>query len=125
MTAALPLRQSWLKTITMRALMVGAMVAWKGYGIENAGNLLVFLIWLGSSIAVIAAFSDAKDIIPVLTDKQKTFNELFRMAILFSLAWYGHFGLAAVHLIGVMCAMAYQSKFDANGVPLVKAGGAA
>ncbi len=125
MTSALPLRQSWLKTIALRAIMATSLIAWKFYGIENAGNLFAAITWLMSAIALLMTLDKPTAITVVLTPAQKSFAEWYRWALLLVLAWYGLYLLGVVYLIGALCTLAHQAKFDRNGVPLAKTGGTA
>lgn len=114
MTAAVKTR-SWLSVLLSRAAVLGLLFWWKTSGFEPAENLFLFLIWVGAICGFLAMLvPPVKNILPC-TALQATVINLFRLVTVFSIVWFGHFGLAALYLVGVAGSMIYASKFDACG----------
>ena len=125
MTAAVILRHSWLKLFAARIAMACLLVAWKFYDSEGAGNVFVFVVWLTAIVWFVAMFTPATKQSQVATSAQLAACNVYRVAMIGSLVWLGHPGLAMLLVVGAFAAAVEILKYDANGMPLPKKAGAA
>ncbi len=111
-------RESWIRQIFVRATMAGLLIAWKEWGIEGAGNLLVFALWCLCVLWVIAMLMPAVKQSKVRSEGQLAFINIYRIAMVGALAWYGHPGLAVLFLIGAFAVEVEMKKYDERGMPV-------
>ena len=93
----------WLKALSIDMALAIAIVAWKGNGIEGAGNIAVTWLWLTSSLAFLFG---------ILCDKTafkqarpagfKTYRFATEAALFGVLTFYGLIGLSVFRFASLM-----------------------
>lgn len=119
------LHYSWTHFLAVRVLFAALIVAWKGYGVAGAGNTYIFLLWLCMLGFLVLILVPATKQVEVPTPAQAMLANVYRVAMIATLAWYGHPGLAALWVFNALAVAIHFKKYDANGMPLsAKAGSA-
>jgi hypothetical protein len=92
----------WSWTIVTNGLQVAAFVAWKGYDIEQAGNVLLFLVWLVAVIGIASLFThSSKPAAPPAPKSRWTIGFATAISTCAALVWFGYFVTASFYLIGI------------------------
>lgn len=108
----------WAKTITASAVEFAALYAWKIHGIEQAGNLLTFLVWVVFALSLVI-FATPKSYYPATRPAHshgiKTFSLTADTLFIAGLAWFGHFALATASLFAVVATWSFLGSYDAAG----------
>lgn len=82
----------WLKQAASDIAVVALFVAWKGYGSEGAGNILVTFLWLITPVAILAAIFGDRTWLGEDIDRPpgaKAHQSIYTMALFSALAYYG------------------------------------
>lgn len=112
-----------MRTLTTLALclaQLAALVAWKFYGIEAAGNLLLFWVWFFAIVGIMAFFLPAQSPAAPKSRVRRFFSTFTCGVLLVALAWYGHFVSAAFFVLGWLGLCMFGSRFDDDGLPREK-----
>lgn len=108
----------WTTILVAAAVELGALYAWKFAGIEPAGNLLTFLIWVVFTLSLIT-FLMPRDTYPSTflprAKGTRTFGIAADLLLIVGLVWFGHFVLATAWLFVLLSALSFLSCYDAAG----------
>ncbi|SMG01049.1 hypothetical protein [Burkholderia singularis] len=103
--------------IGVTALEGAAFVAWKGFGIDAAGNVLMFWLSFISVIGILLLAALPRDFGPQSDVPKSAFRRsvesISTIAMIAALAWYGHFVMAGFYVLGQAEFVWYRSRLDA------------
>ena len=111
----------WLKAISINIANVTAFYLWKAYDIEQAGNVLLFWLWLIAIMSCLFLFAPAS--LKQITPRNKsldTFNRVCALLTISTLAGFAHYALALFYFIGCLSFAGFRSKYDDEGNLLPK-----
>lgn len=110
--------KSWAKFLVWFVLVFGCLRAWKVDGVENAGNLLQFLLWFWAVAGLVCGLSSPKGTVSHPDAVLLVTGRASALVLILALAWYGHSILALTYLLGWAGRSVYRGKFGADGKPL-------
>jgi hypothetical protein len=98
--------------------MFGALIAWKRFGNEPVGNVLLFWLWLSASMGILAGLSKPTAPTTPKSAARFTIEALSAVALTVALAWYGYFVTGAFFTLGQLSILSYRTQFDDAGNPI-------
>lgn len=108
----------WSVWLTTTVITFVCLYAWKVRGIDPAGNLFLFWMWfvaaVGCILLLIPRKYAAKTTHPKIPSLQicDLATEIILVGLL---AWFGHFVLAAVYVVGLLGRAANSNMYDQSG----------
>lgn len=99
--------KKWMSCIVSDALIALAFYLWQWKGMNAAGNILLFLVWITFGLRMLMGFLCDKT---AFEDQYKSvaltrYNILTDFVISCAFAAFGYFGAAACNMIGVLFSM--------------------
>ncbi|VVD90864.1 hypothetical protein PCO31110_01612 [Pandoraea communis] len=107
--------KAWISFAVPTGLEAAFFVAWKGFDIQAAGNVLMFWIWFMSILVTLASI--VVDPLPpkAYSSVRAVLAAISILALAGSLAWFGHFVTAAIYVFGQLCAWSYVERGRKKG----------
>jgi hypothetical protein len=101
-----------IKHIAYVALFAGLAVAWYGFGIEGARNVIRFWVYASLALGIIMFISEPKKHIGPLPVLTKRITGVADVAVVIMFAWYGQFDYAAFWAFSSIAAAGYREKAE-------------
>ncbi|WP_261526131.1 hypothetical protein [Burkholderia multivorans] len=96
--------RAWLASIAVMALEAAAFIAWKRFGINAAGNVLLFWLWFLAVTGVLVLVFLPRDYERKNAAPKSALRTAMSIAstvsMIAALAWFGHFVVAAFYTLG-------------------------
>lgn len=93
----------WLKAVLFDVAIAIALIAWKGHGIEGAGNIVVTWLWFASSLLLLVGLLGDKTMVKQARPVGfKTYHVAKEAALFFVLTFYGLIGLSLFRVVSLM-----------------------
>ncbi|VVE82870.1 hypothetical protein [Pandoraea sputorum] len=107
-------QKSWVSFFLTTSLEAAFFVAWKGFDVQAAGNVLMFWIWFISILVILAYFATTPQTPKAYSGARTVLSVISMIAITGALAWFGHFVTAAFYIFGQICAWDYIKRGRKN-----------
>lgn len=93
--------RSWIAAISIDSFVAGMFVLWKGYGMEGAGNVVIFFAWILTICLILdGLFISAKKPKMPRSEWGIYYHAITELALISALVWYGFSLLPALRFFG-------------------------
>jgi hypothetical protein len=101
-----------IKHIAYVALFAGLAVAWYGFGIEGARNVIRFWVYVSLACGVATLFAEPGKHLEPLPRITRWVTGVGDVAVVILFAWYGQFDYAAFWAFSSIAAAGYREKAE-------------
>lgn len=111
----------WFCSMTITSASFILLYLWKIEGMNAAGNLLLFWLWLGVVLWTwVVFFGDGTDNFSPRVKSLDSFHVLTSIMLIAALVWFDHFVTASFYTWGLMARSAYVSRCQQRSSSITK-----
>jgi uncharacterized membrane protein len=104
----------WLTSLAINFALAGLFYLWKFHGLDAAGNVVMFWLWLMVIAGILMAFVPPNIQSAPRIRSLERINVAWGVVVLAVLVAFAHFILASFYLLSMLCIAVYRDRLDTS-----------